>query len=297
MNIATIGVGIETGIALGGVYAMVGLAFNLIYSATRLFVFSLEAVVALGGILSYITMADWHAAWPTAVALSCAVGAAAGAVLDLVGRRPLVGRTRNLQTSVLLVSIGISIAADAAMGVTFGASPRQVPGYVTSQPFHLGAVPVQWSYVIIMAVTVIIAAAVELALHTTRIGHRLRVLQEDTETAQLFGIRIGAVSTGVFVLAGLLAALSGFLITPLYGASSTAGNQLILPVFVALALGGFGSFRGAIVGGVLTGLAEGIAPLYFDSGVVTVLLFAVVVTVLLVRPIGVFGRPEILREV
>jgi branched-chain amino acid transport system permease protein len=297
MDVATFGVGVETGIALGGVYAIVGLAFNLIYAATRLFIFCLEAVVALGGILTYVVMEDWGGSWLLAVVLCVIVGVVVGACLDLVCRRMLVGRAREFHAAVLLVSIGLSIAADAALGLTFGASPKQVPGYVTSTPFYLGDVPVQWSYVVIFGVAVAIAVVVEIILRATRTGHWLRVIQDDVETAQLLGIRVGVVNTGVFVVAGVLACVAGFLVTPISGASSQAGVHLILPAFVALALGGFGSFRGAVVGGLVVGLIDGIAALYLEPPTVTAMIFAIVVVVLLIRPIGLFGRPEVLREV
>lgn len=296
MNLTSLGIGIATGIALGGVYSLIGLGFTLVVASTRLFLFVFESVVSLGGILAYFFLNDEH--WPigAAIVTICVIGALAGLLLDVTVHRPLIGRVRDMNIAVLVATIGLSIAVDAALSLIFGGDPRQTEAYASATPFIIAQIPVQWSFVVIVAVLVVIAAGFGWMLRSTSIGHQLVALQQDPEGAELLGIRVGRLRTGVFALAGLLSALAGFLITPIADASASTGSTLIIPAFAAMAAGGFGSFTGAIVGGMLVGLVEGIVPLYTTVNAVNPILLGVIVVVLLLRPVGLFGRPELVRE-
>jgi branched-chain amino acid transport system permease protein len=296
VNLTTLGIGIATGIALGGVYSLIGLGFTLVVASTRLFLFVFESVVSLGGVLAFFFLDDEHWSIGAAVALVCLVGGIAGLLLDLLVHRPLIGRVRDMSIAVLVATIGLSIAADALLSLLFGPNPRQVEAYASPRPFIIATIPIQWSFVVIVAVLVLIAISFGWALRHTSIGHQLIALEQDSEGAQLLGIRVSRLTTGVFALAGVLSALAGFLITPIADASASTGSSLIIPAFAAMAAGGFGSFSGAIAGGMLIGLVEGIVPLYANVNAVNPILLGIIVVVLLVRPVGMFGRPELLRE-
>lgn len=296
VNLTTLGIGIATGIALGGVYSLIGLGFTLVVASTRLFLFVFESVVALGGILAFWFLND--EGWPLAAAVVaiCLVGAVSGLLLDVTVHRPLIGRVRDMGVAVLVATIGLSIAADAVLSLLFGGDPRQTQAYVSATPFIIAQIPLQWSFVVIVSVLIAIASGFAWSLRHTSIGHQLVALQQDHEGAQLLGVRVSRLTTGVFALAGLLSALAGFLITPLADASATTGSTLIIPAFAAMAVGGFGSFTGAIVGGMVVGLVEGIVPLYANVNAVNPILLGIIVLVLLIRPVGMFGRPDLVRE-
>jgi branched-chain amino acid transport system permease protein len=289
MDLTTFGVGLASGIGLGSIYAMIAVSFNLVVASTGYFMFALESIVALGGIF-YRILGGQHG-WPLPAAISviCVGGAATGAVLEIIVHRPFVGRTKNVGLAVLLASVGVAIATDAFAGTLVGADPSSAPDYVSPHPFVIDSVPVNRSYVVMLAVVTIIAVALEVMFGATTIGRRLRILQADREGAALLGQNVTLMTTGVFAVSGLLAALAGLLVTPVTSASPSVGSSLVVPAFAAIAIGGFGSFRGAIGGGLAVGLLSGLLPLYAAPAYLSPALLALIIITLVIRPRGLFG--------
>ena len=289
MSLSTLGVGIATGLGLGSAYALIAASFNLIVASSGYFIFALESIVSLGGILTYVLTADLGIPMIPTIILVLLCGAFAGVVLDLIAHRPFEGRTTNTGMYVLLATIGLSIALDAALGLLFGGSTKTVRGYVSATPFVIDGVTINPAYVVMIAVIIAVTITAELVFRRTDTGRHLRATQLDSEGVALLGLNVQALITGVFAVSGALAALAGFLLTPVTSASATTGSDLVIPAFAALAIGGFGSFRGAIGGSVAVGLVVGIVPLYIDSSYVNLILLAAIVFTLLIRPQGLFG--------
>lgn len=289
MNLSTLGVGIAAGLGLGSAYGLIAASFNLIVASTGFFIFALESVVSLGGILTYVFAVEWHLPMIATAILVCVCGLAAGALLDFVAHRPFEGRASNVGLYVLLTTIGLSIAIDAGLGLLFGDTPRLVPGYVSASPLVLDGVAINPAYLVMIGAVITITVVSELVFRRTDTGRNLRATQLDSEGVSLLGLNVGRVTTGVFAVSGGLAALAGFLLTPVTSAAPTTGSALIIPAFAALAVGGFGSFRGAIGGSLAVGLVVGIVPLYISSSYVNVILLAAIGVTLLIRPQGLFG--------
>ena len=293
MSLSTLGVGIATGLGLGGAYALIAVSFNLIVASTGYFIFALESVVSAGGILTYVMTSDWHLPMIPTAALVAVVGCIAGALLELVAHRPFERRAADVGMYVLLATIGLSIAIDAAMALLFGGSTQSVQGYVSSSPVVIAGVDVNPAYIVMVAAVAVLTIAAEIVFRRTAIGRNLRAMQIDSEGVQLMGINVGLMMTGVFAVSGALAAFAGFLLTPVTSASATTGAELIVPAFAALALGGFGSFRGAVGGGLVVGLVSGVVPLYVQSSYVNLILLAVILGTLLLRPQGLFSTTRV----
>jgi branched-chain amino acid transport system permease protein len=296
MNLTSLWIGIESGIALGSIYALVGLGFTLVVASTRLFIFALESLVSGSGIAAYLLVNDDH--WPTAavVAVVCVGGALVGVIFDLIVYRPLNHRVKDLGLAVLIATIGISIAADGLLNISFGSNSLSVDPYISPVPFFIDHVPIQKAMLVMVGVLLIVVLTSEIVMAKTHLGAQLTVLQEDPTAARLMGMSVNTMITGIFAVSGLLTALAGFLITPISFASYDVGSTLMIPTFAALAIGGFGSFRGAVVGAMIVGLFEGLAPLKISPNDVNPLLLIIMVLILLARPQGLFGRPELVRE-
>ena len=289
MSLSTLGVGIATGLGLGGAYGLIAASFNLIVASTGFFIFALESVVSLGGILTYVMSVDWGLPMIPVAILVTLCGLLIGILLDLVAHRPFEGRTANVGLYVLLATIGLSIAIDATLGLIFGDSPRSVPDYVSASPLTIGGVAINPAYIVMIAIVAVVTLVSEIVFRRTDTGRNLRATHLDSEGVSLLGLNVGLITTGVFAAAGALAALAGFLLTPVTSAAATTGSALVIPAFAALAIGGFGSFRGAIGGSLAVGLVVGIVPLYISSNYVNVILLGAIVLTLLVRPQGLFG--------
>ena len=288
MNLTVLGVGIASGIGQGSVYALIALSFSLVIASTGFFVFAFESVVSLGGILAYILVEHGVSMILTAV-IVCVAGAVMGVLLDFIVHRPFERRTARVDIAVLLASIGMAIAIDATAGRFFGATPRYMTSYVSPSPIFIGSVPVQPSYLVMFVSVVIVIIVLEIVFRSTSVGRDLRAIHADREGAALLGQNVLRTATVVFAVSGFLAAGAGFLITPVTSAAAGAGSSMIVPVFAALAIGGFASFRGSIVGGIVVGLISGVLPIYMATYLVPVILFAVIVLALIIRPQGLFS--------
>jgi branched-chain amino acid transport system permease protein len=289
MDLTTFGVGVATGLGLGSIYALIAVGFSLVVASTGYFMFALESIVALGGIF-YRTLAGGHG-WPLAVALPivCIGGAVCGAVLEIVVHRPFVGRARNVGLPVLLAGVGVAIAVDALAAQVVGSDPKSAPSYISPDPIMFGSVPVNRAYVVMFATVIAIGIVLEIVFRATTIGRRLRILQADREGAALLGLNVKRTTTAVFAVSGLLAALAGLLVTPVTSASPSVGSSLVVPAFAAIALGGFGSFRGAIGGGLVVGLLSGLLPLYIKPAYLSPVLLGLIIATLVARPRGLFA--------
>lgn len=296
MSSLTLEVAIITGLAVGSVYALIGLSFNLVIAATGFVNFAIETLVSCGGIAAYVLLNERGLPVLGAVAVIAAGGLLAGTVLDVIARRTVDGRVANVGRAVLLATVGISVGADALLTQVFGGSARQVDPYVSAMPLKLGNIPLPPAYIVMVVAMICIAVVLEIVLRLTSVGRQLRALQEDRVGAELAGVNVGAYTTAVFGISGALAAVAGFLITPISFASASSGSSLIIPAFAAVALGGFGSLRGCIAGGLVVGVVGSVVPLWLPPDSVDPILLGLMTVVLLARPGGMFGL-RALREV
>jgi branched-subunit amino acid ABC-type transport system permease component len=198
-------------------------------------------------------------------------------------------------------TLGLGLAVESIVADFFDVTPRQVPSYVSSDPVWIGNVPVQPIYIWMFGIAVVVVGLLELVMRRTPAGTILRATLEDPEGAQIVGVKVMRVAAVVFVVAGGLSAVVGYLIAPVTFASPFV-DSIGLFAFVAMGIGGFGSFGGALVGGMLVGILEGTIPVILGPNAVIPLLFCLIVVVLVARPIGLLGSRgyfgnEKLREV
>ena len=142
-----------------------------------------------------------------------------------------------------------------------------------------------------MTVTIVLVLGVE-AFYGTRAGKAVLAVAEDRDAALLRGINPNRLSSWSFFLGGGIAALTGVLAAPVLYASTGLGPSLLLKGFAAAAVGGIGNNRGALIAGYVIGLAEAIAATVLSPGYQLAATFAAMLVILLIRPHGLFGRPE-----
>lgn len=229
-----------------------------------------------------------------AVLVGVAAGAAAGGlaafVLERVAYRPL--RRRHAPPLAFLISaIGASYFALNLAGKEFG---RQVDSLPTL--FHNGAVftvfgaRVLTSYLVIAAAAALMLVLLDRIIAGTRLGQGIRSVAQDAETASLMGVDINRVITQTFVLGGLLGGAAGFLYGLAFNVSFNMGFVPGLKAFTAAVLGGIGNVRGAVLGGLLLGVAENLPLGCIQAAWQDVISFAILVGVLMLRPTGLLGQ-------
>jgi branched-chain amino acid transport system permease protein len=289
----TIFLAVVASLGLGSVYALMALSFNTVVATTDLFHFTLGSFLMLGTVFSYLLGEQWR--WPlyAVVPVLVAIGAVLGVISYYVAVLPVFRRARHAPTAILISTLALSLIIDGFTRVRFGPDEQSVRAYVDHAPFMLGKVPVRPVFIVMAVVLLACVIAFEVVLRTTGVGRLLRSSQEDPVAVELAGVSIRAVHLGVFAFAGAIAVLAGFLVAPVSYASPNVGTTLLLFGFAAMAIGGFGSVAGSVIGGLLVGLITNVLPVFFTPSVATPALFALLVVLLLVRPSGLLGRAAI----
>ncbi|MBW0089860.1 branched-chain amino acid ABC transporter permease [Pseudonocardia sp. KRD-184] len=296
MSVQTFFVSLQSGIGLGSVYALMALSFTLVYSATGYFHLGIGSFVTLGAVLAHVGTVGLALPWTVTAIGAVVLVAALGVVSERVAVRPLRGRGTNEHFAVMVSTLAFMIVVEALVEFGFGAEERTVPAYLDGPPLDVFGVPVRRVYLVMVVVLAVVALVFELVMRRTEAGRILRAAHSDPTGVELTGVSFGAVVLGTFALAGGLAGLAGVLISPVSFASPFVGTGLLIYGFAAMAIGGFGSFAGAMAGGVLIGLVVAFTPVFGSTNLVDPLVLALVLVVLLLRPTGLLGR-RVLRTV
>jgi branched-subunit amino acid ABC-type transport system permease component len=282
---------IVSGLALASIYILIALSFNILLAASGVFNFVQASIIMGGTILAYYVTAAWHLPLAVCLAFALVMGGAAGALTEVVAVTPILRRSEDTVEIVLLTTLGVSLAADAVVALLFGADPRHVPSYVTDNPVHLGSLPIRPLYLLMIVVTLATVGLILVAVQRTSLGRTFRITLEDPDGAALLGINVPRVVRSAFVIAGALAAMAGVLIAPVTSASAFNSFPFVFASFAAMAIGGFGSVSGTLLGGGVVGLVSGLSAGLLRPAWTGPMLLAILVVVLLVRPAGLLGAP------
>jgi branched-chain amino acid transport system permease protein len=273
---------LATGLVVGGVYALIGLGFVIVYGVTRIINFAQGEMVMLGALLM-VTLVGRGLPVLAAFVVTVVAVAAVGAVLERVAIHPLRSAPA---LAVLILTIGASIALRGAALIAWGTDPFALAAFSAGPPLHLlGAVLVRQALWVLG-----VAAAVFLALwyffQRTYAGTALRACAVNPRAARLMGIRVHRVSLLAFALAAGLGATAGAVIAPITYATYDMGLMLGLKGFVAAVLGGLVSPPGAIAGGFLLGILESFAAGLLSSGYKDAVAFVILIVICLAQVAG-----------
>lgn len=276
-----------SGLTSGAIYAMVAIGFGVVHNTMGIVNFTQVDFVSLGGMLLYAALIS--AKLPMIAALPAAVVGVAltGALVEFLGLRP--SRSRNPLVLIFL-TIGLSIVLRGAMQKTWGKNSLAVPPLAGETPLTVLGATIMPQAVWIFLITAVAIALLVLFFRKTAAGLAMRAVASNPTAAAVVGLRVRRVRTLSFALAGALGGLAGVLITPITTLRYDVGVLLGLKGFSAAILGGFGSFPGAIVGGIALGLLESLGAAYVSSAWKDTIAFVVLLLVLFVRPHGLMGK-------
>jgi branched-chain amino acid transport system permease protein len=285
-----------TGVAVGGVYALMALGFVLIFKASAVVNFGPGELVLFGAYVSWATIL--HMKFPLWIAfpVTLVIAILLGLVIERGILRPLIGEPI---ISVIMVTFGFASVIRGFLNMTWGSDTRPFPALFSAQPFHLGPVPISpvhlWSFVAVM----VLLAAFSLFFKFSLIGMAMRATADNQQVAQSLGVSVKWVFALSWCIATVVSALGGIILGSVRGGVDFSLAELGLKVFPVVILGGLDSIPGAIVGGILIGVLENLAGGYLDpilgGGVKEVAPFVVLVIILMIRPYGLFGKVQIER--
>lgn len=288
-----IGAAVADGLALGSVYALVGVSFNILYRPTNVFNFAQGELVMLGAMVGATATAVWALPFLAAAALAFAASGALALLEERVAVEPVLKRSAKSH-SWLITTLACSMIAVNAVNLIWDADPIRVnpPWPLSVMSFNVAGLFRTSTYKIAMVVAAaLVVLGVEIA-YRTRAGAAVMAVAEDREAALLRGVRPDRLARLSFVLGGGLAGLVGLLCAPVMFASTGLGAMLLFKGFAAAAIGGVGSNRGSLLAGLLLGVVEALGVLFLSPGYQLATVFLVFLVVLMIRPQGLFGPFE-----
>jgi branched-chain amino acid transport system permease protein len=270
------------GLLVGGVYALIGLGFVVVYGVTRVVNFAQGEFVMLGA-FGAVTLAGQGVGLGPAAIVAVAAVAGIAALLERAAVRPL---RQAPPLAALIVTIGASIALRGAALVAWGTDPFPLPPFSAGPPVQVLGATVVRQGLWVLGVAGATFTVLWLFFTRTPAGIAGRACALNARAARLVGVRVGRVTTLAWMLAGALGALAGVVIAPITYATYDMGLMLGLKGFVAAVLGGLTSAPGAIAGGLLLGVLESLAAGLVSSGYKDAVAFLVLIALCLAQVAG-----------
>ena len=277
---------ISYGLAVGAVYALIGITYNVMFSASRVFSFTAGMLGMLGGVLGALFIKDWgmNAVLGFVLVLGC--GAVLGLVTEILTVRPVLKSIE--QHLYVLSTLAFALMIQQVTAIEYGTEAYPFPVLIPIDANSIWGIVDQkfWLPLVACALTI---AGLEFLYRRTLIGRAFLAIAEDSYAARALGLPETMLRMASYALAGTIGALAGF-----SGAEMLLayfGDQAILNFygFVPVALGGMGSNRGAVIGGLALGLFQQAANFLVGGIFAAVAVFAVFIVVLLLRPEGLAG--------
>jgi len=281
------------GLTYGVIYAAVALGLVLIWRATRILNFAQGALATLTTYIA-VSLLDRSVNYWLAFVAALVAGLVIGAVTERVFIRPLYGKP---DLNPVVVSIGLLILVEAAVGAIWGSSDRGFAPAFSQIGVEVGHTNIDFSRfdMFVLGSVLALMLAMLVVFRWTSLGLKMRAGAFAPEVARLLGVRVGRILTVGWALATLAGALAGLLVAPQVLLSPNMMDAILVYGLVAAVLGGLDSPVGALIGGIVTGLAISYVGGYLGSGTETIGAAVLLIAVLSIRPEGIFGRQRVRR--
>lgn len=294
---------VVNGLTLGAIYGLIALGYTMVYGIIGMINFAHGEIYMLGAFISLAAYLVFSIIGGGSVALALLATllvtmvftALWGWVVERTAYRPLRGAPR---LAPLISAIGVSIVLQNFVQIAQGARVKPLPpviqGGVTLDLGKTFSVSISWLQIVIILLTLALMAGFTWMISRTSLGRAQRATEQDMKMAALLGVDVDRVVSATFVIGAALAGVAGMMVTLYYGVIDFyIGFLAGIKAFTAAVLGGIGSLPGAMLGGLLIGLTESLWSAYFSIQYKDVATFAILVGVLLFRPSGLLGRPDV----
>jgi len=279
------------GLGSGGLLALTGLAFVIIYKATRVVNLAIGEMLMMSAYIFFALAAGFALPVWAAIAGTVLASGLLGALVERTLIRPMLGES---PISTFMVTVGLASILVGVVELVWTASPQRLPEFMPGDMVMLGEAFVAPKVFYGFLVTAVLIAAVLLVFRFWRGGVALRATASDQAAAYSMGIDVPRVFSLAWTAAAMIAAVAGIVVGAIGGISSTMG-VFGLSVLVVVIVGGLDSVVGALVGGLMVGLVEAWAGAYLGGEFKMIATFSLLVAVLVLRPYGLFGTREIER--
>jgi len=278
-----------SGISLGSIYALIALGYTMVYGIAKMLNFAHGDVIMVGAFAVFTAMMTFQLPVWASILIGILVCMILGIVIERVAYKPLRGAS---PLSVLITAIGVSYLLQNLALLIFGSSARNFQSVVTLPAWQVNSqLSISGETMVTIIVTTVIMIVLTLFINKSKPGRAMLAVSEDRGAAQLMGINVNGTITLTFAIGSALAAVAGVLLCSLYPQISAYTGQMPgIKAFIAAVFGGIGSIPGAMIGGILLGIIENLSKAYISSQLSDVIVFAVLILVLLVKPTGILGK-------
>jgi branched-chain amino acid transport system permease protein len=274
---------LASGLANGGILALVALGFLVLYKATGVLNFAHGDLVTLGTYVALWSIKTLNL--PTVLGYLFAIVAlfAAGVLVERVAYAPLRSRP---PLTVVIATLAAAIVIEGVIAAWQSSNPTNLPSPLGTRVFTLGGAQISYQEVAVVVVSIVVISAVLLVFARTSVGRQVRAVASDPDTAKLYGVRTRMLSILAFGTSASLATLAGVLVAPLGTVNLTFGFSLMIDAFAAAVIGGFGSLTGVVLGAFAIGIVQQVVGGYIFTSYAPALPFVVLFVVLAFRPEG-----------
>jgi branched-chain amino acid transport system permease protein len=286
------------GISLGSIYALVALGYTMVYGVLRLINFAHGDIYMLGAYFGYYLSRVLQGRTPShlldaALVMLLSMGACAiiGMLMERFAYRPV---RRASRLTLLIIAIGLSLFIENASQLFFGADPKFFPQLIPESHIRLGGLMVTNQQVIVLVTALALMILLNLFIYRSRTGKAMRAVSFNLDAAKLMGIDTDGIIALTFALGSALAAAGGILVSiNIPGIDPLMGVMTGLKAFVAAVLGGIGNIFGAVLGGLIIGMAEVMVAGYGSSTYRDAIAFLLLIVILLFKPAGILGKGQV----
>lgn len=269
-------------------YVLIAVGLTLVFGVLRVVNFAHGEFFMLGAYVTYYGMTLMGMGYISALLVATLVVAVLGILANRFFFQPL---KKEHEFTILLSSLGLALLLTHLAETIFGADPKYVDTPYSDATVSLGDITVTEQRIGVILVASAMIAATYWFIKHTRMGKMMQATAQNPEGAALSGINTKYVHAYTFALACALAALSGALVGPTAMLYPTVGDWAVLKGFIVVVMGGLGSVTGALLGGLILGVAESLGGGYISLGFKEAIGYAIIIVVLLLRPNGLFNPP------
>lgn len=281
-----------SGVALGLLYGLIGLAIVMLYKSTGVCNFAQGTLGTLGAFIGFAVIRDLALPLYLAIFLSLALSAVVGVIVYFVVMRPSQD-AGNLNQTVR--TLGLSMLVLAMMDAQWPSSPYRFPALVEGGGVTIAGVVLPGQNLLVAAVSTVIAILLWAFFKYSRVGLSLRALAEQADTARLLGLKSSRLGATTWAISCVLGAVVAVLIAPTAFLFPSMMDSYMMFVFTGIVLGGLTSLPGALLGCVIVGVISNVTIVSFNFELSVVVVFALMLSGMLLRPQGLLGKPEAAR--
>lgn len=277
---------IINGLAIGSIYALIAVGYNMVYGMLELINFAHGDIYMFGTFIA-LTLLVGNVPIPIAIILACAVGGLIGLIVERLAYRPVRGTSRVVP---MLSAVGVALIFRNLAQLIWGTSTMPFPQLFETRMIQVGDAQINTLQIIIMVLAMSLTGIFALIMNKTKLGKATHSVAQDIPTARLMGINVNRIIQFVYFAGGFFGVAGGILFSMTYATWIGMGFLGTMKAWIACVIGGIGSLRGAFIGGIVLGITEALISGFISSAYRDAIAYGLVMIVLVVWPKGIFGR-------